>query len=116
MDVRLGVAFWPGVYAVVHHRLMSVVLVSDEGGVRTVTLNRPERLNALGAELRASLEEIVADTASSRVRLVVLKGAGRAFSAGADLKDTPRVAGSWQERRRGVGRWQRLLDAFEALP
>lgn len=57
------------------------------GGVARITLDRPEALNAwtraLGEELTAALEHAVADRT---VRAIILGGAGRAFSAGADLK------------------------------
>jgi enoyl-CoA hydratase/carnithine racemase len=92
------------------------VRVTDERDVRTITLDRPERLNALGAELLASLEDVVADTASRPARVVVIEGAGRVFSAGADLKDAPAPPETWQQRRRESGRWHRLLDAIESLP
>ena len=56
--------------------------------VALVTLDRPDRLNALGVQLvadfEAVLDEVEADTA---VRAVILSGAGRAFSAGGDLAD-----------------------------
>ncbi len=59
-------------------------------GVAVVTLNRPERLNALShallVDLRGQLQELEADT---DVRVIVLTGAGRAFSAGADLSAGP---------------------------
>jgi len=99
-----------------HHRCMPFVRASDAGRVRTITLDRPDRLNALGADVLGSLEEIVTSTASSDARIVVLNGAGRVFSAGADLKDTARPAGAWQATRRELGRWHRLLDAIESLP
>ncbi len=58
-------------------------------GVATVELNRPDALNAwnfqLGEDLRAALESVAADDA---VRAVLLTGAGRAFSSGADLTET----------------------------
>ncbi len=58
-------------------------------GVATVELNRPEALNAwnfqLGDDLRRALETVAADEA---VRAVLLTGAGRAFSSGADLTET----------------------------
>ncbi|WP_042376818.1 enoyl-CoA hydratase/isomerase family protein [Streptacidiphilus melanogenes] len=65
----------------------AVLLVEDAAtGVRRLTLNRPEALNAVTAELRerliAALDEASADRA---VRVVVLTGAGRAFCSGADL-------------------------------
>ncbi|QIN77793.1 3-hydroxybutyryl-CoA dehydratase [Rubrobacter marinus] len=63
--------------------------VSSEGGVATVTLNRPERYNALGVrivgEVREALEEI---EGSGEVRAMILTGAGdKAFCSGADLKE-----------------------------
>ena len=69
-----------------------LVLVSDEAGVRTLTLNRPKSLNsftgAMHGELAAALDAAVADAA---VRCVVLTGSGRGFCAGQDLAD-PAVA------------------------
>jgi len=66
----------------------TVNLAVDPDGVATIELNRPQALNAwtqqFGLELRAALERAGADEA---VRAVVLTGAGRAFSSGADLKD-----------------------------
>src|SRR5205807_1207314 len=65
-----------------------VVLSSRDGAVLTLTLNRPEALNALSLEttqgLRAEVETAGRDP---EVGAIVLTGAGRAFCAGADLKD-----------------------------
>ncbi|MBF6170113.1 enoyl-CoA hydratase/isomerase family protein [Nocardia blacklockiae] len=64
----------------------SVLLCEDRDGVRTLTLNRPHRKNALDAELWAALADALRDTASDRsVRSVVLTGAGGAFCSGADI-------------------------------
>ena len=67
---------------------MSSVLVSLEAGVLRITLNRPEKLNALNPEmhvlLRAALERA---TIESEVRTVLLTGAGRGFCAGQDLSE-----------------------------
>lgn len=61
-----------------------------ENGVLTVTLNRPERLNAVGDGMHESLEALWGDIAGdTEVRSVVLTGAGRAFCAGADLARDP---------------------------
>jgi len=69
-----------------------LVLVSQAGSVRTLTLNRPQALNsfttAMHAELLAALEAAAADAG---VRCVVATGAGRGFCAGQDLSD-PAVA------------------------
>ena len=63
------------------------ILAEDKDGVATVTLNRPEHLNAwtwrMALEVRHS---IAAYDARDDVRVIVVTGAGRAFSAGADLK------------------------------
>ncbi len=63
------------------------VLRSDEGGLCTLTLNRPEKLNALDTELFRELDAHLADLEgqTASVGCVVLRGAGRAFCAGADL-------------------------------
>jgi enoyl-CoA hydratase len=64
----------------------SILLREDRGAVAILTLNRPEKLNALSNELLAAimdtLDNIELDTS---IRVVVITGAGRAFSAGADI-------------------------------
>jgi len=95
---------------------MTLVTVEDEGHVRTITLDRPERLNALGPQVREALENAVTETANGDARVVVFQGAGRCFSAGADLKDPEPEQETWQRRRRAAGRWGRLLGSIEALP
>jgi len=62
------------------------VLVEIVGGMGTVTLNRPEKLNALDCALCDELREaLILLTRSDAVRVIVITGAGRAFCAGADL-------------------------------
>ncbi|MET0369988.1 MAG: enoyl-CoA hydratase-related protein [Sphingobium sp.] len=64
-----------------------VVLVENDGGVRIITLNRPDRLNALNDEIMAPLADATADAArDASVGCVVVTGAGRGFCAGGDLK------------------------------
>jgi enoyl-CoA hydratase/carnithine racemase len=68
---------------------MSTLLVDDShAGVRILTLNRPERLNALdGPSLDNFIAAIRECSAPGKdIRVIVIRGAGRAFSAGADLK------------------------------
>jgi 2-(1,2-epoxy-1,2-dihydrophenyl)acetyl-CoA isomerase len=75
------------------------LLVRRDGGVLWLTLNRPETLNAVTAELREQLiRELDAASADPEVRAVVLTGAGRGFCSGADLRPSggsgSRAAGS----------------------
>jgi 2-(1,2-epoxy-1,2-dihydrophenyl)acetyl-CoA isomerase len=91
-----------------------VLTVATSGAVTTLTLNRPDALNALTAELRrdllAALKSAGRDT---EVRAVVITGAGRAFCAGADL----RGGGSEREFRRVlVSEYNPLIEAIRAMP
>ena len=66
----------------------SVLLVEREGPVASLTLNRPQRLNALDAELRRALGRAFLELeADASVRVAILTGAGRAFCAGMDLAE-----------------------------
>ncbi len=63
-----------------------LILESREAGIATLTMNRPERLNALNVELGAALADALARLATDpEVRVIVITGAGRAFCAGGDL-------------------------------
>ncbi len=63
------------------------LLYDVEGGIATLTLNRPERLNALGDTLRDDLHDAVTRAAEdSDVRVMILTGAGKGFCAGGDVK------------------------------
>jgi enoyl-CoA hydratase/carnithine racemase len=71
---------------------MTVLQIEESAGVAWLTMNRPERLNALDPALTTALREYFEGlNARSSARVVVLQGAGRAFCAGLDIKDT--VAG-----------------------
>lgn len=66
---------------------MSVVVRSQSEGVLSLTFNRPERLNAVTAELyQALIDGVDAADRDPNTRAIILSGAGRAFCAGADLK------------------------------
>lgn len=63
------------------------ILIDDDAGVRTITLNRPDRLNALTGSIMAPLADACADAARDpSVGCVVVTGAGRGFCSGGDLK------------------------------
>jgi enoyl-CoA hydratase len=67
--------------------MTDLVLRADSGGVAQLTLNRPEKLNALNVALFEALEAQVADLERNPPGAVVVRGAGRCFSAGHDLGD-----------------------------
>ena len=85
--------------------MTDAILIEHQGPVGLVTLNRPERHNAfddvLIAELTAALRTMEADDG---VRLVVLSGAGKSFSAGADL--------NWMKRMAGYSKDDNVRDAM----
>ncbi len=92
----------------------------DDGAVRRLRLDRPDRRNALDEATRAALAAELDRLDDDRdVRVVVLEGAGPAFSAGADLGgayDERLGTGDWAERRHLVGTWQRLLEHLGRIP
>ena len=62
------------------------VLFEKKEGVATVTLNRPDRLNAVNDEIRAGLREKLDDACKDEdVKVIIVTGAGRGFCAGADM-------------------------------
>jgi enoyl-CoA hydratase len=65
-----------------------LVIRTDMDGVAHLTLNRPDKLNALNLELFKELDTHVANLEKAPVGAVVLRGAGRCFSAGHDLNDS----------------------------
>lgn len=88
-----------------------------DGPIARLTLARPEVLNALSVEL---LEELVAVcgwlSAQDGIRVVVVAGAGRAFSAGADLSSFARLAATDGSARAAADAGDRAASAIEALP
>jgi enoyl-CoA hydratase/carnithine racemase len=87
---------------------MSVLLREDRGGVRTLTLNRPERKNAINPELWVRLaEELHAAERDPGLRALVLTGAGGAFCSGADI--------SAPEDIHPLRKLQKLTDVAVAL-
>ena len=79
---------------------MAEVEVTREGSVQTITLNRPDVLNAFNRAMHAALRSALKEAADPEVRAVVLTGAGRGFCAGQDLtefQEMPDVRASLQE-------------------
>ena len=102
--------------------MTSPLLIEQDGPIRTVTLNQPERRNPISDQAMVdALCEAMADAdADIGVRVVILTGAGTAFSSGGDLKQMKSGAGlraglPAQTRRNYKTGIQRLPLAFQAL-
>jgi len=94
------------------------ILVTSDDGVRTITLNRPERLNAIDPELADVLPHAVDEASrADDVRVLVITGAGRGFCSGLDISAPPRLPESTRADRLDpfawVGRWVMALVACE---
>jgi enoyl-CoA hydratase len=94
--------------------LKNIVYEKSEG-IGTITLNRPAKLNAISFEMLdeiwALLQDIIAD---EDVRVIVLTGAGRYFSAGADLEILSTLTPAtfrWRQRKY----WNRVFNEFEDI-
>lgn len=92
------------------------LLINDDNRVRTLTLNRPGALNAFNEDLyQATTKALLTAAVDPDVAVVLLTGAGRAFSAGADLKEMqarvtdPKLAGR-------ESAFTAMIDALSRLP
>ncbi len=93
------------------------ISVAENDGVRTITLNRPERRNAMTPAMQADLIAAMEDAAAGRCRVVVFKGAGDAFCSGLDLASLQGMHNqSPAEHRADVERVARLLSTLYELP
>lgn len=93
------------------------LLVEDQDGIRVVTLNRPDRLNAWNAAMRAEMRDVIEDTATATdIRAVILTGAGRGFSAGEDVSEMGDLTQMGTRGFRAVARGiHSVFDLIEAL-
>src|SRR5262245_30203940 len=74
---------------------MTNLLIEDSGTVRTITLNRPEKRNALNAELVEELKAALREAdGGDRLRAIVIRGAGKDFCSGADLESLRKISES----------------------
>ena len=95
-----------------------LLIETDARGVATVTLNRPEKHNALSAELIGALDKAAASIGEDdAIRVVVLTGEGRSFCAGGDLgwmRD--QIAAGPEQRRAEAEKLANMLGKWNALP
>ena len=92
--------------------------IETSGGVRTITLDRAEKLNAVNGALAVALADALDDASrEDAVRVVVITGAGRAFCAGLDISAPPEIPTATLAERLDpyawVGRWVQRVVACE---
>jgi 2-(1,2-epoxy-1,2-dihydrophenyl)acetyl-CoA isomerase len=92
------------------------VLIERHGAVAVVSLNRPDKLNSFNGALRRDLLLAVREVNDDdSVRVVILTGAGRAFSAGADLADMPQDKSTFRVEDQLNGEYKpALMEIHEA--
>ena len=92
------------------------LILSKENGIATITLNRPEVLNALNTklseELRIAIDDVEKD---NTVRVIVITGAGRGFCAGGDMKDVPISTDDMVATTEALEEWHRTLLSIRHL-
>jgi len=97
---------------------MTVLLETTEGGIAWLTLNRPERLNALSPAMLLALGEALQRlSGEAAVGAVIITGAGRGFCAGGDVRTMPsRAAQGFEERVEGLRRMHQLPLLLRTMP
>ena len=94
--------------------MTSFVRIENDGAVATLTIDRPDKMNALSIEVLTALKEAVAAVASDRsTRAVILTGTGKAFVAGADIAAMSTMSSADGKSFSALG--HATFDAIEAL-
>ena len=97
--------------------MYSTISVTTDGPVTRVTLNRPEVRNAFNEQLIAELTDWASSAGASGARVAILAGAGKVFSAGADLAWMSKMAGASHDENVADARAAaRLFEALDTLP
>jgi 2-(1,2-epoxy-1,2-dihydrophenyl)acetyl-CoA isomerase len=94
--------------------MSEAVLLTIDGPIATVTLNRPEAYNSLNAEMTEALNQILPKVERNEaVKVVILNGNGPAFMAGGDIKHFAKAMSLPQEEKRGT--FERTVQAIHPI-
>jgi|SRR4030095_6735996 2-(1,2-epoxy-1,2-dihydrophenyl)acetyl-CoA isomerase len=94
------------------------IILTESEGIQTITLNRPEKLNAFIGHMRRDLAEALEHAASDRnIRVVVITGMGRSFCAGGDVEFMAQLMerGDAEEFARILGAGRRVIIAIRQM-
>ena len=93
------------------------ILVTDSHPIRTITLNRPDRRNAMTREMQTELISVIEETAANQCCALILTGAGDAFCSGLDLSELQTMRDKTPgEHRSDAERLARLFVSLYELP
>lgn len=97
---------------------MSDLLITTDGAIRFLTLNRPEKRNALNDSLVNALKRALTEAASDEsLRAIVIRGAGKDFCSGADLSALQKIAQSnYEENLEDARNLAELFEIIRNLP
>src|SRR5205809_6275271 len=93
--------------------MYSTLLLDISGAVATITLNRPDKRNAISATMMAELQTALDEIEKSHARVAILTGAGTAFCSGMDLEMLAAVAG--QSRAENQEDCRRMAQMFSRI-
>ncbi len=100
-----------------NRKVSELILMARDGAVATVTLNRPERMNALNLPMWEALAGVFDSLAAARdIRAVVLKGAGPHFAPGADISEFESIRASAEQAKAYDKTMRRALHAVRDCP
>lgn len=102
------------------NQILPALMIRRDGPVMTVTLNRPEKMNAINAEMFFALAGAAEEAAhDSSVRVVIFEGAGKSFCAGGDIggmRQQERSAGNAAGSAQAFRHIQGVFELIEAIP
>ncbi len=101
-------------YKYIKYEKVASFLMPEEQNIAVITLNRPDAMNALGSGILTELDNVLEEIRKDdKIRCVILTGAGRAFSAGADLSEAGSGGDAEMKARMELG--QKVFDKIEVF-
>lgn len=98
---------------------MKTLRIEKTDTITTIFLNRPSQRNSLTSELIGELHDLVDQLRDDQnTRVVIITGAGKTFSSGADVEMLTRIGESYtpEQTREEISKWRATFDALEQLP
>lgn len=97
-----------------HHTYSTIRLENDHKAIVRIILNRPDKLNALNQQVLNELEHVITNLDTTQIRGIIISGEGKAFCAGADIKELAMLDGVTGIKFAEKG--QHVFNLLEQLP